>query len=184
MIDPASGPFVFDTSADSYLSRTTKPAERTWVAVYAAHSPVLVSALTVVERLRGYAILLEAMESAGRARMEAARSQYLGEIETGLVEVLPLTSKVARYGAELMALCPSPPSPPRRAHRRAESRAERLARWRFDILIAATALAAGLPLIHNNPEDFEPLRDAIERAPERFPKAGPLDLLSLRRLTS
>jgi hypothetical protein len=48
----------------------------------------------------------------------------------------------------------------------------------------ASAQPAGLPLIHNNPEDFEPLRAAIERAPERFPKAGPLDLLSVRRLTS
>jgi len=183
MIDPASGPFVFDTSADSFLNRAVSPADDLWLDRYFARFPMLVSAVTVVERLRGFALLRQQMEPAARARAEAERQHYLRAIEAGRIQVLPLTTEAAKFGAELMALCPFPPSPPRRTHRRAESRSERLARWRFDILIAATALAEGLPLIHNNPDDFEALRAAIERAPERFPEAGPLDLISVRRLS-
>jgi len=77
--------------------------------------------------------------------------------------------RAKRLTAELMALCPTPPSPPRRSHPRVESRQERLSRWRFDILIAATAMVTGFPLIHHNPQDFENLRGIIERFPERFP---------------
>jgi hypothetical protein len=58
-----------------------------------------------------------------------------------------------------------------------ESRPERLARWRFDGMIAATALVTRLVLIHNNAHDFEAIRGAIERAPERFPGLGPLELI-------
>ena len=63
-------------------------------------------------------------------------------------------------------------------------RQDRLSRWRFDIMIAATALVNGLPLIHNNPQDFEPLRGLIERMPERFPGVGPLNLISVKRLAA
>jgi len=77
---------------------------------------------------------------------------------------------------------PQPPTPPKRAHRMAESRQERLARWRFDILIAATALVTTMPLIHDNPEDFEAIRTAIEISPERFPDLGPLNLIRTLRL--
>jgi hypothetical protein len=63
-----------------------------------------------------------------------------------------------------------------------ESRAERLARWRFDILIAATALVSGMPQVHNNAEDFETIRTAIETSPGRFPGAGPLELILCQRL--
>jgi predicted nucleic acid-binding protein len=64
-----------------------------------------------------------------------------------------------------------------RSHRFAESRQERWARWRFDGVIAATALVAKMALIHNNAADFEAIRSAIERAPERFPSLGPLELI-------
>ncbi len=43
-------------------------------------------------------------------------------------------------------------------------------------MIAATALVARMPLIHNNPVDFESIRSAIERDPALFPKLGPLVL--------
>jgi predicted nucleic acid-binding protein len=59
----------------------------------------------------------------------------------------------------------------------AEARQERLARWRFDIIIAATALVAGMPLLHNNAIDFERIRSAIERRPERFPGLESLQLV-------
>jgi len=64
-----------------------------------------------------------------------------------------------------MALLPQAPSPPRRGHRMAESRQDRLSRWRFDIMIAATALVHRLPLIHNNPGFRTAAR--IDRAPAR-----------------
>jgi hypothetical protein len=63
-----------------------------------------------------------------------------------------------------------------------ESRQERLVRWRFDAMIAATALVASIPLVHNNAEDFETIRSAIERSPDRFPKLGPLELIRCTRL--
>lgn len=83
----------------------------------------------------------------------------------------------AVVAGELMALLPHPPTPPRRAHQLVESREERLARWRFDLLIAATALVTRMRLIHNNAEDFEAIRGAIERSPQRFPGMGPLELV-------
>ena len=95
---------------------------------------------------------------------------------------MPVDSAVAVVAGEIMALIPEPPTPPRRSHRLAESRQERLARWRFDGLIAATALAAGIPLVHNSAVDFEAIRGAIERSPERFPRLGPLELISCARL--
>lgn len=76
-----------------------------------------------------------------------------------------------------MALLPNPPSPPQRSHQFRESRQERLARWRFDQIIASTALVAGLPLLHNNAADFEAIRSGIERSPERFPRLGRLALI-------
>lgn len=79
----------------------------------------------------------------------------------------PIDSAVAVVAAELMAVVPDPPTPPRRSYKLAESRQERLSRWRFDQMIAATALVAGMRLVHNNAVDFESLRMAVERAPER-----------------
>jgi hypothetical protein len=76
-----------------------------------------------------------------------------------------------------MALLPEPPTPPKRSHKLAESRQERLARWRFDALIAGTALVSKLVLIHNNTSDFEAIRSAMEVSPERFPRLGPLQLI-------
>jgi hypothetical protein len=91
---------------------------------------------------------------------------------------------VALLAGDLAAMLPQPPSPPKRAHRVAESRQDRLFRWRCDILIAATALAADLPLVHHNPRDFETIRMPIETSPERFPTLGPLNLVSVLRLTA
>jgi len=50
-------------------------------------------------------------------------------------------------------------------------------------MIAATALVARMPLIHNNASDFETIPSGIERAPQRFPGLGPLELIRCASLT-
>ncbi|MDQ1471176.1 MAG: hypothetical protein QOJ99_2656 [Bryobacterales bacterium] len=71
-----------------------------------------------------------------------------------------------------MAILPQPPTPARKTNRGTESRQDRLSRWRFDVIIAATALAGGMRLVHNNAADFESIRGALETSPER-PNAFP-----------
>jgi predicted nucleic acid-binding protein len=141
--------------------------------LYLAHHPVHISSVTVMERIRGYSLLWRRAGRNSLQRIETARIAYL----TGLGRVWPIDGAVAVVAGEIMALLPDPPTPPRRSHRLAESRPERLARWRFDEMIAATALVAGMPLIHNNASDFEPVRTAVEICPERFPGLGPLELI-------
>jgi predicted nucleic acid-binding protein len=173
MINPGSGPFLFDTSAESWLGRAAHSEVIAWMREYLAHHEIHISAVTVMERVRGYSLLWRRAEAGNRERIEAARVAYL----TKPGRVLPFDAAVAVVAAEIMSLLPEPPTPPRRSHQLAESRQERLARWRFDGMIAATALVARMPLIHNNAGDFESIRGAIERAPERFPNLGPLQLI-------
>jgi predicted nucleic acid-binding protein len=174
MITPASGPFLFDTSAESWLARSVQPAASEWMREYLSGHQVHTSAVTILERVRGYSLLWRrAKDPSRRAHIEEARIAYLSEAG----KVWPLDSAVAVVAGEIMTLLPVPPTPPKRSHQLAESRSERLSRWRFDCIIAATALVSGLPLVHNNPADFESIRSAIERSPERFPNLGPLQLM-------
>lgn len=179
MVEPAFGPFLFDTSAESWLARSADPAVQRWFRDYLRLHPMHVSAVTVLERMRGYAALLAKSSAERRAQIALARQAYMG----AMGKVWPIDAAVAIVAADLMALLPQPPSPPKRAHRMAESRQERLVRWRFDLLIAGTALVAALPLVHNNGQDFEVIRAAIETSPERFPNLGPLNLIRAMRLT-
>jgi len=133
--------------------------------------------------MRGYWTLLRSIIPGEDRPIELAMHEYLRHLRYQCA-VLNFDVECAVLSGALMALCPNPPSPPRRAHRRSESRQDRLSRWRFDIMVAATALVNGLPLIHNNPQDFEPLRAMIERLPERFPGVGPLNLISVKRLAA
>jgi predicted nucleic acid-binding protein len=173
VVDPAFGPFLFDTSAESWLARTRQSEVLNWIRAYLSRHQFEISAVTVVERVRGYSLLWRHAQEERRAHIEAARIAYLG----ALGPVWPLDGAVAVVAGEIMALLPDPPTPPQRSHRMAESRPERLARWRFDGMIAATALVARMPLIHNNAGDFESIRSAVERSPERFPGLGPLELI-------
>ncbi len=171
MVDPASGPFLFDTSAESWLGRAGRSLALDWIGEYLSRHEIHISAVTVMERVRGYSLLWRRAAEGGRGRIEAARVAYL----TTLGRVWPIDGAVAAVAGEIMALLPDPPTPPKRSHRLAESRSERLARWRFDAMIAATALVARMPLVHDNAGDFEAIRSAIERSPERFPNLGPLE---------
>jgi predicted nucleic acid-binding protein len=173
VIDPASGPFPFDTSAESWLNRQQPAAVGNWFRHYLALHPVYISAVTVLERNRGYAMLWRRASEGQRGAIEAARDVYL----THLGRVFALDTTTAIVAGEIMALIPHPPTPARKSHSQAEPRQERLSRWRFDAMIAATALVTRLPLIHNNAGDFEAIRSAIERSPGRFPVLGPLELL-------
>jgi predicted nucleic acid-binding protein len=168
-----SGPFLFDSSAESWFARTGNLQAVDWMRQYLSRHQVHISAVTVLERVRGYSLLWRRAGPEARGRVEAARIAYLN----GLGRVWPMDAAVAVVAGEIMALLPDPPTPPRRSHRLAEPHQERLSRWRFDGLIAATALVAGMPLLHNNAADFEAIRSGIECAPERFPRLGPLELL-------
>jgi predicted nucleic acid-binding protein len=172
-VDPGSGPFLFDTSAESWLARTKQPELLNWLQAYLSRHPVHVSAVTVLERSRGYSLLWRRAHQDRREGIESARIAYL----SALGRVWALDGATAVVAGEIMSLLPNPPTEPKRSHQLAESRQERLARWRFDAMIAATALVARMPLIHNNAADFEEVRSAIERSPERFPRLGPLELI-------
>jgi predicted nucleic acid-binding protein len=180
VIEPQAGPYLFDASAQSYLTTSRAPAESEWLSDYSVILPVHVSAVTVVELMRGYLVA----ETEAEPERSGIRQQFTEAYTDSLTltKILPFGLDEALIAAQLMALVPNAPSPAHRPHRLAESRQQRLARWRFDIMIAATALVYNLPLIHNNPQDFEPLRALIERMPERFPGVGPLNLISVKRL--
>ncbi len=105
--------------------------------------------------------------------MDRARLDYLADLGF----VWPMEQGVASIAAEICALLRQPPTPPKQSHQFLESRQERLARWRADTMIAATALATDMLLIHNNAGDFETIRGSIEQDPARFPGLGPLKLI-------
>lgn len=178
-----SGAAVFDTSAQSYFARQADTAALEWFTVYCGQFRIHLSPLTVLERMRGYWTMLKSCAATGQHEIERAIQEYLRHLND-YCEVLNFTARCAMISAALMALHPDPPSPTRRSHRVRESRQERLSRWRFDVMIAATALVYNLPLIHNNPQDFETLRALIEKMPERFPGVGPLNLISVKRLAA
>lgn len=173
MIDPAMGPYLFDTSAENWFGQTAGPDGIAWLREYTGRFAVSVSAITIIERVRGYARLWQGAAPELRERIEVARIDYLNRG----ARVVPVDLAIAIAAGELMATVPQPPTPARRSHRAAESRQGRLSRWRFDQIIAATALVTRMRLIHNNAADFEPLRAAVELAPQRFPGLGPLELV-------
>jgi predicted nucleic acid-binding protein len=178
MNEDPQGPYLFDTSAESWLARSEAPEVQRWLFEYIGRHPLYVSAVTVVERLNGYNLALRKAAPEARERLYQRRASYVGDPD----RVLSLDVAVAAASAELLAMVPDPPSPPKRSHQAAESRADRLARWRFDTIVAATALVNRLPLMHNNPEDFESLRMAIEIRPDRVGGLGPLELFRCTRL--
>lgn len=101
MVSPESGPFLFDTTAESWLARNSDPGVQTWWRKYLSRFPVNISAVTVIERVRGYPLL--SRREADAQRVEAARVAYLTE----LGRVWPVDAAVAVVGGEIMALLPT-----------------------------------------------------------------------------
>lgn len=173
-----NGPVVFDTSAESWLARES--AGRRWLRQYASRHLVYVSAVTVMERLTGYGLAIDQAPPDRVGILTAMRDAY----DQNPNRVLPFNQGVAWAAAEILRLLPAPPSPAINSHRHMESKATRVARWRFDVMIAATALVWGLPLIHENVRDFEAIRQAAARHPERLPGLGDLALIRCTSLVS
>lgn len=155
MLDPISGRSC-SIPARRDGSRGRRPRTR---VRYLERHPVHVSTITKFERVRGYALLARDESLSKRQVVERARLDYLADLGS----VWPVDEGVASTAAEICALLPHAPTPPRHAHQFVESRQERLARWRADTIIAAT--------------DFETTRGAIEREPARLPGLGPLKLI-------
>lgn len=172
MLTPEQGPFLFDTSAESWFLLQRQPEASRWLTEYLGHHAVHVSSITVYERARGYALLASRGDGESRQRALRAYAHYLKRPGT----VLPVSASVAAVAAEIAVLAPFPPSSRTRSHRMRESKGDRLARWRLDQLIAATALVHNMVLIHNNPVDFEAIRMAIELSDFHVSKLGPLQL--------
>ena len=181
---PSVWSVVFDTSAESYLSPAQSHAEAEWLLRYAALFPIYVVVSSVVERARGFFLARDRSAPPRRVELERYLMECARSIRAVPSRVLDLTGDIGFLSAQFMSMLPAPPSPPRHSLRGTESRQDRRSRWRFDIMIAATALVHDLPLIHNNPQDFEPLRGLIETVPERFPGVGPLNLISVKRLAA
>ena len=133
-----------------------------------------------MERLTGYGLAIDQADTDRVGILTAMRDAY----DQNPNRVLPVHQGVACAAAEILRLLPAPPSPAITSHRRMESKATRLARWRCDVIIAATALVWGLPLIHENSIDFEAIRQALARHPERIPGMGDLVLIRCTSLTA
>src|SRR3954465_4767696 len=97
MIDPASGPFLFDTSAESRIARSREPDLLHWMSEYLSRHSVNISAVTVLERVRGYSLLWRRALSERREVIETARITYLNE----LGRVWPIDAAVAVVAAEI-----------------------------------------------------------------------------------
>src|ERR1035441_989594 len=118
MVDPAAGPFLFDTSAEGWLARNASPHVVRWLYAYLGLHQVSVSAVTVTERIRGYSMLWRRSAPEDRGRIEVARVAYLSQ----LGNVPPVDTAVAVVAGEIIALIPEAPTPPPRSPRLAGSR--------------------------------------------------------------
>src|SRR6267143_5019731 len=97
MVTPASGPYLFDTRAECWLARSHDSIVRGWFREYLSIHQVHVSAVTVVERIRGYALLARRAQKNRREAVEGARIAYLSE----LGQVWPLDAAIGVVAGEI-----------------------------------------------------------------------------------
>src|SRR2546426_65039 len=104
--------------------------EATWRDAYAQSFPLCVSVMAVLERMRGHLLAELHAEPSRRTLRDKKPRDYLPRVGPAGTNVLGFTTRGAVVSAQLMALFPPAPSPPQRSHRMAESRQDRLSRWR------------------------------------------------------
>jgi hypothetical protein len=80
MKDPAPGPFLFDTSAERWLATARDPALVRWYREYTSVYMVCVSAVTVMERIRGYALVWHKRPPDRRIEVDLKRINYLNTL--------------------------------------------------------------------------------------------------------
>lgn len=127
------GPVLLDSDTLSELSRGHAKVTERARAYLEEHGRLTVSAVSIFERLRGYraALFLGKPFDAQLRQFEMFATACL---------VLPVDSRVADRAAMIWA-------------RLSDRKRQAIG----DILIAATASAAGLPLVTRNRRDFEPM---------------------------
>ena len=86
MVDPAAGPFLFDTSAEGWLARNASPDVVRWLYSYLGLHQCSVSPVTVTERVRGYSMLWRRSAPGARGRIEVARVALPGVMAYGSTE--------------------------------------------------------------------------------------------------
>lgn len=130
-------------------------------AAYHAGDPVATTAPSLLEVVRGWSAIGE--------RGRNSLLFLLGTIAGGAITVLPLGVEAAILAGRLRAHRPRMPPARRGDHR---SRAERQAAWQMDILIAASAYAAGYDIATADQGHFGELASLIgELAPGGPPLA-------------
>src|SRR5260370_34800574 len=109
MVSPAWGPFLLDTSAESWLARSNDSMVRDWFRAYLSLHQVHVSAVTVIERIRGYALLSRRAQEQRRETIEGARLAALRQL--GHVWPRDTPDRVVAGGAQwrLSAATHTPP---------------------------------------------------------------------------
>src|SRR5258708_18822453 len=80
MFDPALGPLLFDTSAESWLGRTQSFEALSWMRRHLSHHEVNVSAVTVMERVLGYSLLWQGAYAAKRGHIKDTMATYLAKL--------------------------------------------------------------------------------------------------------
>ncbi len=79
LVEPAFGPYLFDTSAECWLERSTDLAAQQWLGIYSGGHALHVSAITVMERMRGYSLAIEKATSVRRVQISLDRDTYLAD---------------------------------------------------------------------------------------------------------
>lgn len=132
---------------------------------FATEGRVLLPAVSLTEVVWGYARLRRARP--GGEHLLRWFSRFLALYH---VTVAPLGREAAFATGHLRARCPVPPHRPGGERR---TKPERRVAWVFDLQIAATAWALGVPVATENVADYARIAELLA---ELFPRATPLEV--------